>query len=407
MHPAHNKSFDELYSGLQVEVERGMVTERSCQRDPEMKNLRIYNYTDECAYGRAWNEYTLMARGLVLDVEARCVVATPFTKFFNYQELLDADGTQKDPYCVTYKPRIPNLGFEVFEKLDGSLVILFWYNGKWRTCTRGSFDSEQAIWAQGVVNGLRSDIQRRLYRPCTYLLEAIYPENRIVVRYDSTRCGLVFLGGYYKSGSGVGELTYDEVRRVAEAVGWGVAKREAWDSIGSLLAAAKELCANSEGWVLRFENGFRVKIKGDEYCRIHKLVSRITPIAVWECMKVGEDLEAWRKELPEEFLGDFDLIVKLLKQELDNLTIVLDEYGWRYGSLSDKELGLLLQSEEGVRLFPDYVRKLIFMWRKGGEGWMDKGRGREALFKEIRPTSNVLEGYSTGSVLKRVIGEAG
>ena len=45
--------------------------------------LRLYCYSSSCVYDGQWNEATMIARGLVLDVEKQMVVATPFPKFFN------------------------------------------------------------------------------------------------------------------------------------------------------------------------------------------------------------------------------------------------------------------------------------------------------------------------------------
>ena len=41
------------------------------------------DYSSSCVYDGQWNDATLIARGLVLDVENQTVVATPFPKFFN------------------------------------------------------------------------------------------------------------------------------------------------------------------------------------------------------------------------------------------------------------------------------------------------------------------------------------
>ena len=32
-------------------------------------------------------------------------------------------------------------------------------------------------------------------------------------------------------------------------------------------------------------SGQAVKIKGEEYCRIHKLISKVTPLAIWDMLK--------------------------------------------------------------------------------------------------------------------------
>jgi hypothetical protein len=72
--------------------------------------LSIWNYTPEVQYGQSWDEVTLQCRGLVTDNEGN-IVARPFKKFFNIEE----------------GKHTPTEEFDVFEKMDGSLGILFYY----------------------------------------------------------------------------------------------------------------------------------------------------------------------------------------------------------------------------------------------------------------------------------------
>jgi RNA ligase len=80
-----------------------------------------------------------------------------------------------------------------------------------------------------------------------------------------------------------------------------MARRHSYDSVSQLLLEAKDLPADEEGFVVRFDDGGRLKIKGAEYRRIHALISRITPLAMWEIMQAGDDLAKVRRDIPEEF----------------------------------------------------------------------------------------------------------
>jgi RNA ligase len=135
------------------------------QRHPTVP-LYIYNYTSKAQYERVWNEVTLQCRGLILDANGR-VVARPFRKFFNLEEVQD----------------LPAGPFEVYEKLDGSLGILYWLGDEAYLATRGSFASEQSRRANGILQARYRHVLPRLDRGHTYLFEIIYPENRIVVNY--------------------------------------------------------------------------------------------------------------------------------------------------------------------------------------------------------------------------------
>ena len=143
-------------------IEKGLVV----KQDHPTLPISIYNYSRTCQYERLWDEITMDCRGLVLDSDGN-VVAKPFRKFFNFGELTTE--------------QIPNEPFEVFEKMDGSLGILFNYKGEWVLSTKGSFTSEQAIKGMEILKKYKYD---RLLTGYTYLFEIIYPENRIVCQYD-------------------------------------------------------------------------------------------------------------------------------------------------------------------------------------------------------------------------------
>lgn len=371
MHPARNVPFDELILSLQAAQSEKLVNVNT------LGPLRLYCYSDACVYDRKWDNTTMAARGLILDVEAKEVVATPFPKFFNAGERGEEN--------------IPDLPFETFEKLDGSLIIIFYHGGEWKTATKGSLGSDQAKWAKKWLTG--HDLSA-LSTGATYLAEAIYPENRIVVHYSYS--GLVLLGAYHSDGS---ELTYEQIIQTANDLGWRCAKRHSYSHVSELMAIAKDLPATEEGFVLRFSNGLRLKIKGDEYRRIHALVSRLTPLAMWEAMMAGDDLESIRKQLPEEFWNDFDQIILVLQSNLAALLAEVMIEVKKVDGLTDKEVGLSLDK------FPERVRKFIFPYRKH-RGDMLNGRSREPFFRAIRPNGNRLDGYTPSYAMNRVFDEA-
>jgi RNA ligase len=162
---------------------------------------------------------------------------------------------------------------------------------------------------------------------------------------------------------------------------------------------ANALPATSEGFVVRFSDGSRVKVKGAEYCRIHALVSRCTPLGVWDAFFAGDDLENIRQDLPEEFWTDFDTIRSLLEQRISDLAARTAEAVASVSGLTDKEVGLSLET------FPEDIRRYVFAWRKSG-GRLE-GRLREQMLRAIRPTANHLSGYVPSFAMGRVLEEAG
>ena len=364
-HPARAMPFEELWDGLQR-----AVAERRVRESVGADGLRLYCYTETTVYERSWDAISTMARGLILDADARRVVATPFPKFFNVGEAAT----------------VPDLPFEAFEKLDGSLVILFRHNGAWRSATKGSLVSDQAAWASQWLTGY--DLAP-LNPGTTYLAEAIYPANRIVVHYPTA--GLFLLGGYRADGT---ELDYAALQEVGAAVGWPVTRRRSFGAVSELLTLAKTLPTSEEGFVIRFANGLRLKVKGDEYCRVHRLVSGLSPLSMWEALQAGDDLDAVRRQLPEEFWADFDAIVAILRRQVADFVAGVAADAAAVAHLSDKDLGLILPT------LPERARRFVFPYRKSG-GDLLSGPARVAVFRAIRPDNNRLDGYAPSSAAER------
>ena len=126
------------------------------------------------------------ARGLILDRSNNWeVLSWPFRKFFNHGE---GHATKIDLYTAA-----------VLEKVDGSCITLYYWNGQWRTQTLGMLDAEgnvNNIFPPATFNELFHrtlgvDITPALNAYYTYTFELATPYNRIVTRYDNNRIVLL------------------------------------------------------------------------------------------------------------------------------------------------------------------------------------------------------------------------
>ena len=335
-------------------------------------SIELWCYTSRAVYDRRWSPAVMAARGLVLDRDAERVIATPFPKFFNLGEAGAV---------------IPAEPCEVFEKVDGSLIVIFHDGRSWRTATKGALDSPQALWA---AERLHETDLAALNPGTTYLAEAVYPENRIVVRYADA--GLVLLGAYREDGL---ELNTSELEQVAAALGWRMARRESFANLEDAAAHAQGLPESEEGYVVRFASGARLKIKGSSYARLHAMIARVTPLGLWDAMSAGEDLDVNRKAIPEEFWGDFDRIRALLERALDTLVADIAAAAGEVAHLSDKEVGTTLSR------FPERLRRYIFLHRRDSD-LLGSERTRERLLRDVRPTGDLLPGYEPSFAIRRV-----
>ena len=302
------------YEKIKPYIEKGLISE---QPHPDNAAVRIFNYTQACQFSQAWDDVTRQCRGLIMDIETGEVLARPFPKFFNYQEHV-AKGWP-----------IPTSTPTIAEKLDGSLGIMYTLNHKTWIATRGSFTSDQAIWATKWWRENKGD--EPYGNDATHLFEIIYPENRIVVSYDFS--GLVHLASIdTKTGQAV-----DAIMPVRRA--------ERFDNltIDQLLALDK---TNEEGFVVFYpEENIRMKIKFPEYVRLHKLVTGVSEIAIWEHLRDGKGMGDLLEKVPDEFFKWVtDVQHRLMKQFAEIETVCKNDFeAIAHAGRSRKDIAIAFQ----------------------------------------------------------------
>lgn len=335
--------------------EQGLL---SIQQHPTLP-LLIHNYTQRCQWERAWDDMTVKCRGLITDLQGY-VVCRPFPKFFNLGEHTAPDS------------KLPPINwrqeFHVTEKLDGSLGILYPTGNGHAIATRGSFVSDQAIRATSMLRRLGT----RISDEHTYLFEIIYPQNRIVIDYGATE-ELVLLDLVHTS-SGL-----SAPRRVVES---------AADLLGCRAVATHDLTAeqlanyssnepNREGVVVRFADGMRIKIKLNDYVRLHKLITGVNARHIWEHLRDGRLLAELIEHVPDEFMQ----WVQRIADELDQRYLAI----WREASDVLGMTKLRLRDADrksyaaAFNCHPD-IRAILFLMLDGREF-------RQAIWKQLRPES--------------------
>jgi len=256
-------------------IEKGLVVKNNHPTLP----LSIYNYTRKVQYDKLWDNITKSCRGLVLDNQGN-VIAKTFDKFFNFEE---------------HSPEeIPNEDFEVYEKLDGSLGILFWYQGKWILASKGSFTSVQSIKGKQILSE-KYNVEP-IPKGYATLVEIIYPENRIVCDYGEDEVLVVLSMISNATGK---ELDYDSLLKINEETGLPVIKK--YDGVQDYKSLKSSISKEREGYVIKFRSGLRVKIKGENYVYLHRLLTEFSNVDIWEYLKDKKDLNALLERVPDEF----------------------------------------------------------------------------------------------------------
>lgn len=306
---------------IREEVNKGNVKEIKHPKLP----LLLFNYTQHLQYSGEWNEINIKCRGLILEDSTYNIIAKPFDKFFNYTEV---------------RHKIPNEKFQIYEKYDGSLGILFNYDNQWFITTKGSFESEQAKLGQKLLE--KYDLSF-LNKDITYLIEIISPKNKIVVQY--TKDDLILIGGFNKN-------TFEEV--ILDELISPFTKSKLYDISNNIEDLYQYQKSNFEGFVIRFENGFRVKVKLEEYLKLHKLLTDRNPNkTIYEFLSEDKDINPYIESFPDEFLPE----VK------NTINIFLTEHNKIYNEVIDvfNNIKLLENRKEQAIQIKDYKYKsLIF-----------------------------------------------
>jgi len=262
----------QLYSNM---LAKGYITERE---HPDNHRIRIANYTMNASFERFWNEVTLNCRGLIFDKVTRRIISLPFAKFFNLGE---------------YKGEIPSEKPEITVKYDGSLGISYRLDNNIFWATRGSFESEQAKIAQEIWN--EKYWNKNIPADITLLVEIIHPSTRVVVNYSFVDLVLI---GARNSNSGY-DFSHQELCELARELGMPVTEKvEA--NIDEIVKKCATLDSQEEGFVLRWNDGFRIKVKSAEYQKVHKIVCGLSDKAIAEAWNDGRIINLI-KNLPEEF----------------------------------------------------------------------------------------------------------
>lgn len=262
-------------SKLKKYVDNDLITIKS--HDDFDMNLLLYTY--HVKEQNAWDLYTSSSRGLVIDSFGN-ILARPFQKFPNLKNLYNY---------------IESNDFEIFEKLDGSLGILFYAYERWFVTTKGSFNSEQAKFGYEFLYDKLGYFDKNN----TYLFEIIYPENEIIIDYRGMTD--VVLLGVINTKTGI-ELTYDEM--ILDYSGIVTIVNKIILTNVSLNDLKNLNLENHEGFVVKYPNNYRIKVKFERYDVLHRIFKFIGHRTILNALQMKEDIDKLiSSKVPNELLS--------------------------------------------------------------------------------------------------------
>lgn len=312
------------------------------------------------------------ARGLTLDLKGN-VILRGFEKFFNWKQLVEYENYSKE-FKKEYSEveYIANHKYNFYEKLDGSLILLAEYKGRFVSATTSSsynpYTQTTLKWVYQKEN-YRELLNYLRAKNITLAFEYISIKNPIVIHYTHTDYVLI---GAHDNKTGERYLQ-EKLNQIAKRFGFNQPKvyQYTFEEIQDVMSNAKDI----EGFVLENTYGKLIKFKTDE----------------WFCLKYyygiffGPLTNAKISTIIDGYLSDEidDLIaveqqhehykqLGLLNTVLNHAKYFEDEIQKAYQitkHLSDKELGLNWKD-----YIEEYTLPCVFNIRKGVD-WKTQRKG--------------------------------
>lgn len=210
------------------------------------------------------NELVREARGIIFRTgEWEHPVCWAFNKFGNYGE--------------SYAPEIDWSTAMVTEKIDGSLIKV-WWDGYWRISTNGTIDAYSAEIGDAKMRNFGNyfelaikkyyasfdEFTMDLNENFTYMFELVGPYNRVVIPYEEID---VYWLGARGNSTGAEYRTMWKISLGMEKL--PTPKEYFLTSLEDCVRAAEEMDWDSEGFVVVDAAMNRVKIKSPAYVMAH------------------------------------------------------------------------------------------------------------------------------------------
>jgi hypothetical protein len=281
-----------------------------------------------------------------------------FMKFGNYGE--------------SYADEIDWATAEVLEKVDGSLIKVWNYEGEWRVSTNGTICADKAEIADRTVYRTYGELFKAaadkqgldfstLDPACTYMFELVSPYNRVVVAHED-------IGIYH-----IGTRDNQTLREIECDIGIRKPKAYKGSDLEAVVAMAQGLGYSEEGYVVKDARYRRIKVKSPAYVRAHCLISGMNERRLLELLRAGEIGEL--VEYFPEFKEDIDSLLARIERFIEHLDKVYEE----------KTTGVIFETRKDYAAvatstkYPAYFFQRYDGKVKDGREWFEEQRTEKAL----------------------------
>lgn len=279
-------------------------------------------------------------RGIILDMNTLTPVCVPFYKFGNYGE--------------GYVPNIDWATARVQEKVDGSLIKVWWYGDEWCVSTNGTVDAKDATIDSDIipyksfydlfVEASKNVLDySRLNKEHSYMFELVSPFNRVVVPHQKIKI-------YH-----IGTRNNKTLEEIDIDIGIEKPKTYSLKSLDECISAANRLPFSEEGYVVVDGSWNRIKIKSPAYVAAHHLKNNgvITKARITTMLKQNEQDE-FLSYYPE-FKPMFNEVERLTDTFVETMDAEIEKVKPLVAQMSRKEFAELAKSTTCPALMFNWV----------------------------------------------------
>lgn len=279
------------------------------------------------------------SRGIILDdANNWTIVSFPYMKFFNYGE-----GHAANIDWNTAK---------VYEKLDGSLIVMYRYDNKWNISSSGNADAGGEVYGFNFTFAelfwkVWGELNYKLPEDTNkcYMFELMTPYNKIVVQHKVNR--IVLHGA-----RDMKTLKEEFPEKIADIQGWECVKIYPLATLEDIIKFTQTLNpVQTEGFVVIDNNFNRVKIKSPQYVALSNIKESMSPRKMIEIVRTNEY---------EEFLQYFPEYMDIYKEIEKKYNQLVNELEQNYEKLKDIEL----QKDFALKALKTKCSACLFSLRK-------------------------------------------
>ncbi len=321
------------------------------RRHPRYNNLVLFKYSQiESPMGEP---IVQECRGIILDESnGWAVVSFPYKKFFNHGE-----GHAKP---------IDWASARVFEKVDGSLMTLYWYDGHWQVASSGSPDAGGEVYGTNISfndlfwkvwNELGYELpDTHLDTKFCYMFELCTPYNKIVVQHTKNRLvfhGYRMLADFPGADPSLKMVDFEEgLPEELAHMGWEVVKSYPLGTIEDVLKTLESIPpTEGEGYVVCDANFNRIKIKTPQYVALHHMRDGMGSRRMLELVRSNESEEFLTyfpefKSMHAQVKEKYNALVEQLQTEWDKVKGMDEgeEGSWDHQKSCRKEFALAIKN---------------------------------------------------------------